>query len=81
MNVRQLVCHLLYIDSTVEDNELCCYNTEGDRNSVVSQASWKMGWTLLELKVETVLTILGEDLHLQKIASKWLPNALTEVEN
>ena len=40
-NVHQLVWHL-YIDTAVEGSELYCYNTESDRNSVVSQASWKM---------------------------------------
>ena len=35
-NVRQLVWHLLYVDTAVEDSEIYCYNTEGDRNSYVS---------------------------------------------
>ena len=45
-----------------------------------------MEWTLLELQAETGIEkrtshkILSEDLHLRKIASKWLPHALTEVE-
>ena len=34
--------------TTVEDSELYCYNTEGDRNSFVSQASCRMGVTRLE---------------------------------
>ena len=38
-NVRQLVWHLWYVDTAVEGSELYYYNTEGDRNSVVSQAS------------------------------------------
>jgi len=40
-NVRQLVWHL-YVDTAVEGIGLNCYNTEGDRNSVVSQASCRM---------------------------------------
>ena len=44
-----------YIEPTVEDNELYCYNREDDRNSVVSQASCRMEWTLLELQAETVI--------------------------
>ena len=45
-----------------------------------------MGCTLLELQAETdigkgtIHNILTEYLHLHKIASKWIPNALTEVE-
>ena len=45
-----------------------------------------MEWTLLELQAETGIekrtthTILREDLHLQKIASKWMTHALSEVE-
>jgi hypothetical protein len=29
--------------TAVEDSEVNCYNTEGDRNSIVSQASCRMG--------------------------------------
>ena len=84
-NVHQLVWHL-YVDTAVEDNELYYYNPEGDRNSVVSQASWRMGWALLELQAKTgigkrtIHKILREDLHFREIASKWVPHALTEVE-
>ena len=45
-----------------------------------------MGWTLLELQAETgigkwiIHEILRENLYLGKIASKWVPHALTEVE-
>ena len=28
MNVRQLECHLYYVDTAVEGSELYCYNTE-----------------------------------------------------
>ena len=44
---------VLVIRSTVEDSELYCYNTEGDRNFVVSQAWCRMGWIMLELQAET----------------------------
>jgi hypothetical protein len=33
-NVCQLLWHLYYVDTAVENSELYCYNTEGDRNSV-----------------------------------------------
>ena len=41
-NVRQLVC------SAVEGRELHCYNTEGNRNSVVGQTKCKMDVIRLE---------------------------------
>ena len=34
------------------DSELYCYNTEGDRNSLVNQESYRMGGTLLQLEAE-----------------------------
>ena len=37
-NVRQLSCHLQYVDTALEGCELYFYNIEGDGNSVVSQA-------------------------------------------
>ena len=46
-----------------------------------------MEWTLLEVQAETdienraIHEIVREDLHLRKIESKWVPHALTEVEN
>ena len=40
-NVRQLVWHL-YVETAVESSDLYCYNTEGNRNSVVCQASCRM---------------------------------------
>ena len=40
--MRQQVWHLHYVDTAVEDSEVYCYNKEGDRNSVVSQASCRM---------------------------------------
>ena len=36
---------LQYVDTAVEGSELYCYNREGDRNSVVSQASCRMDVT------------------------------------
>ena len=51
-NVCQLVWHL-YVDTAVEGSEMYCYNTEGDRNSVISQASFRMGCTLLEFQTKT----------------------------
>ena len=47
-NVRQVVWHLLYVDTAVENSELYYYNSEGDRNSVVSPASCRMDVTRLE---------------------------------
>ena len=44
-NVHQLVWHLRYIDTAVEGSELYFYNTEGNRNSVVSQVSCRMDVT------------------------------------
>ena len=38
-NVRQLVWHL-YVNTAVKGSELYCFNTEGDRSSEVSQASY-----------------------------------------
>ena len=55
LDVHQLVWHLEYIDTAVEDNELYCYNIAGDRNSVVSQVSCRMAWILRELQTETVI--------------------------
>ena len=37
------------VDTTIEDSVLYCFNTEGDRNSVVSQVSCRMDMTQLEL--------------------------------
>ena len=47
-NVRQLVWHFQYVDTTVEGSELYCHNTESDRNSVLSQASCIINMTRLE---------------------------------
>ena len=68
--VRQLVWHLLYVDTAVEGNELYCYNTEGDRNSVVCQASCKIYVTWLEqcahIKIATLWGINARDSSLWK---------------
>ena len=45
-------------NTSVEDIELYCYNIEGDRNSLVSQVSCQVGWTL-ELEVETGMDGMG----------------------
>ena len=61
---------LVVHETAVEGSELYCYNTEGDKNSVVSQASCRMELTLLELQAETgieiraIHKILREDLDL-----------------
>ena len=45
-----------------------------------------MEWALVELQTETgiekrtIRKILGEDFHLRKTASKWVPHAFIEVE-
>ena len=65
-----MVWHLWYVD-----NELYCYNAEGDKNSVFSQASCIIGWKFLELQGKTDIEkrtidkILGEELELRKITS------------
>ena len=76
----------LVVDTAVEGSELYCYNTEGNRNSVVSQVSSRMGRTLLELQAETGIEkrsfhmILRENLHMHKLASKRMSDALSEVK-
>ena len=47
-DVHHLLGHLYCIDTAVEGNDVHCYNTEGNRNSVVSQASCKMDVTPIE---------------------------------
>jgi hypothetical protein len=47
-NVHQLVWHLWYVATAIEGSELYCYNTDGDGNSVVSQALCKMDVVQLE---------------------------------
>ena len=43
-----IVWRLQYVDTVMKGTELYCYNTEGDRNSVLSQGSGKMFVTKLE---------------------------------
>ena len=50
-DVRQLVWHLQYVDTAIEDSELYYYNTERDKNSVVSQASCRMGVPRAYIKI------------------------------
>ena len=38
--------------TAIESSDLHCYNTAGDRISVVSQTTSRMGWILLELVAE-----------------------------
>ena len=54
-DVRQLVWYL-YVDTALESSELYLYNIEGDRNSVVSQKSRRMGVTRLESAVVKIHT-------------------------
>ena len=68
-NVHQLIWHLPYVDTAVDGSDLYCYNTEGDRNSVESQASCKMYVTRLEHRSYIKITggirrfhIVGSDL-------------------
>ena len=44
------------VDNDVEGSELYCYNTEGEENSVVSQASCIMDVTLLEQRDVKIYT-------------------------
>ena len=48
----QLVWHL-YVDTAVQGGEIYSFNTEGDRYPVVSQASCRMGWSLIEVQADT----------------------------
>ena len=57
-NVLQLVWHLRYIDTAVEGSELYFYNTEGNRNSVVSQALCKMDVTRLQQRAYMKIAVL-----------------------
>ena len=52
------MCTHLYVDTEVEGSELHCYNTEGDRNSVVSQASFRMDVIRLEQRVYIKIAVL-----------------------
>ena len=56
-NVRQHVWHL-YVDTAVEGRELYFYYTEGNRNSVVSQASYRMDVTRLKQRAHMKIPVL-----------------------
>ena len=49
---------LVVLDTALEESELYYYNTEGDRNLVVSQASYRMDVTWLEQRAYIKITIL-----------------------
>ena len=75
-NVRQLVWHLQYVDTVVEGSELHCYNIEGDRNSVVSEASCRMDVTQLELDMSKFTHFEAGGIprlphHCQRIVDAW----------
>ena len=48
INKECVPASMALVDNVVEGSELCYYNTEGNRNSVVSQASCRMDVTRLE---------------------------------
>ena len=50
---------LVVVDTAVESSELCCYNTEDNRNSVVSQGSSRMDVTQLEQCTYIKIAILS----------------------
>ena len=73
-NVCQLVWH--YLDTAVEGSELYCYNTESDRNSVVSQASCRMDMTWLEQNSHMVKLVVFDNYHV--VGSRmWSLNGIT----
>jgi hypothetical protein len=73
--MRQLIWHFYYVDTELEGSEIDCYNTEDNRISVEFELQTEKGIENL-----TIHSISREDFHLHKIASKWVPHALTEVE-
>ena len=48
----------MYVVTAVEGSELYCYNTKGDGNSVVGQASCRMDVTRLEQRVYIKIAVL-----------------------
>ena len=46
------------VDTAVEDSDLYCYNTEDDRNSVVSQVSCRLDVNQLEQRAYSGLWTL-----------------------
>jgi hypothetical protein len=70
-NVWQLLWYL-YIDSTGEGSELYCYNTEGNRNSDLGQASCRMDMTQLEQQAyRGLLTLWGITLKVCEYVRVW----------
>ena len=65
-NVHQLVWHLQYVDTAVEGSEFYCYNTEGDRNSVVSQTSCRINVTQLEQSAYIKIAVMQGRTSVQK---------------
>ena len=64
------VCQL---DTAVEDTELYCFNTEGDRNPVISQGSCRMDVTRLEQGAYIKIAVLrgrnARECHSEPMAS------------
>ena len=82
---RQQQCYFQYVDTAVEGSELNSHNKDDNINSVVSNASCRRGWALFQLRAEkgiekqAIQQILRKDLHLHKIALKWVLHTLNEV--
>ena len=74
-NVCQLVWHLKYIDTAVEGSELYCYNTEGDRNSFVSQESCRMDVTTKTACLHQNSRTAWEKLCTEGYCFSWFPQA------
>ena len=65
--MRLLVWHL-YVDTAVEGTELYCYNTKGDRNSIVSQVSCSMNVTRLEQRAYIKIAVLRGSFYKLTVA-------------
>ena len=62
-NVRQLILHFQYVDTSVEGSGLYCYNKECDKDSVVSHASSRMDVSRTEQRAYSGLwTLWGTTL-------------------
>ena len=68
-NVRQLVWDFQYAGIAVKDRELYCYSTDGNRNSVVSQASCRMAVTQLEHEMSKF--IHGQAGGIRRLPHRW----------
>ena len=68
-NVRQLVQHLQSVDIAVEGSDFYGYNIEGDKNSVVSQASCRIAVTRLEYGMSKFTP--GEDGGIRRFTHRW----------